>query len=511
MLIALQALTIVAMIVATFLIYQSLGPRRRGLTFSRSEKEEWDQLAKRELGSWLTISNIFGTLTSLATVYVFFIGNTNRFGWWIFAAVVTMWSSSFVTNYCTGVLLKQPKIAARLSGDDQTSANLLSIFWDETRADRHATAIIRWICLVNVSVILWMDFSVFADVSSRLISPNDLATGLILIFFCSSSVIYFTMKYGLRGFVFADLFQSPITIGGTLALFIGAVVVIGGFLARRPEIGNYSTVLLQLNNAMRTPDISVAGGMLFCLSCLFLNSFFVLATPPHWLRLWMFGNKETKLQVKALSITSVLWVFLIGVGALAATDISITGPGQGANSNEVVVFFLHHLTTFGSPLFAVAFWLAGMAALFSSADVQIYSFWLVQRFNTRSGKLGDTSFERLQPLKWSLAAGATFSVLYYAVRALNVPFDQLVLVLIPSCLTIVPSIVLAMRGLKQQPIFLWVSIVLYGFFAIMGLVAGERAQVFAVAAPIMPLAVSVVTFFHRPSRSAVNELRSETP
>jgi len=38
-----------------------------------------------------------------------------------------------------------------------------------------------------------------------------------------------------------------------------------------------------------------------------------------------------------------------------------------------------------SPLFAVAFWIAGMAALFSIARNQIYSFFLIKYFDPENG------------------------------------------------------------------------------------------------------------------------------
>ena len=65
--------------------------------------------------------------------------------------------------------------------------------------------------------------------------------------------MYFTFKYGLRGFVFADLFQSPLIVFGTLALLVGSVVVIGNALAIRTGQSDYMAVLLQLGSVLGTP------------------------------------------------------------------------------------------------------------------------------------------------------------------------------------------------------------------------------------------------------------------
>src|SRR5262245_45198004 len=95
----LQILTISGMIGATFLVYQALGARRQTSTYTRQEKEGWDRFTSGALGDWLASCNIFASITSLATVYVFFIGNTPKCGWWILFPIITIWAGAFVTNY----------------------------------------------------------------------------------------------------------------------------------------------------------------------------------------------------------------------------------------------------------------------------------------------------------------------------------------------------------------------------------------------------------------------------
>jgi hypothetical protein len=506
LLLLLQILTIGGMIVATFFIYQTFGPRQLSLNFTKREKMEWDRLAKDSLGSWLTVCSIFATITSFATVYVFFIGKTRDYGWWIVSSVVTIWVGAFITNYFTRILLSRRHIAKRFESADQSGAVLLTLVLDGTNEGILSASIVRFVTLTNILAILWLEFSVFADMSSNVILPVDrgelasafgdpngrILWGAMSLFCCAFAVIYFTLRFGLRGFLFADLFHGPIIILGTVALLISTVVfLVGGQQDRLAELPG--KIVTEMNAA----KADLVGGLLFAISCVFLNSFLVLVTQPHWFRVWMFGEKETTLQVTSLSITAVVWLMLILIGAFASV---MTDAGSDAGLIGVAVDFLQKVMR-EAPLFAVLFWLAGMGALFSTADAQIYSFFLIRRFNVRQGKIVHAQFSELRRASYSAAAAALFAVCYALVNYLHVPFDRLILVLLPSCLNIVPALILAVRGTRQVPSLLLISIVPYAICAFLGLLPIRVAPVFAVVAPLMPLMVSVIALVHRPKKA----------
>jgi hypothetical protein len=506
LLLLLQILTIGGMIVATFFIYQTFGPRQLNFNFTKKEKREWDKLAKGSLGSWLTVCSIFATITSFATVYVFFIGNTREYGWWIVSSVVTIWGGAFITNYFTRVLFSRPHIAKRFESGDQSGAVLLTLVLDGTDKGIRSASIVRFVTLTNILAILWLEFSVFADLSSHVILPVDsgelasafsgrngrILWGAMSLYCCAFAVIYFTLRFGLRGFLFADLFHGPIIVVGTVTLLISTVVfLVGGQEDRLAELPD--KIITEMNVA----KTNVLGGLLFAIECLFLNSFLVLVTQPHWFRVWMFGEKETTLQVTSLSITAVVWSMLIVIGVLASIMMTDAGidAGHKAPGIDVVVYFLRKAIS-EAPLFAVLFWLAGMGALFSTADAQIYSFFLIQRFNVRQGKSVHARFSELRRASYSAAAAALFAVCYALVHYLDVRFDRLILVLLPSCLNIVPALILAIRGSRQAPSLLLISIVPYAICAFVGLLPFGVAPVFAVAAPLMPLMVSAIALVH---------------
>ena len=262
----------------------------------------------------------------------------------------------------------------------------------------------------------------------------------------------------------------------------------------------FGRILTEMNEPKApAPTSPLLSGVLFAISCLFLNSFLVLITQPHWFRVWMFGEKETTLQVTSLSVTAVVWSILILIGALAS--IVLSAEDNLDSSVQVIVSFLQQVTN-AFPLLAVAFWVAGTGALFSTADAQIYSFFSIQRFDLREGKIAHAEFKELRPAFYAAIAAAVFAGCYALVRFLKVDFDQLVFVLLPSGLNIVPALILAVRGIRQEPVLLWISIVPYAVCAFLGLLHTDVAPIFAVAAPLMPLTVSAVALVYRPKEVA---------
>jgi hypothetical protein len=415
-----------------------------------------------------------------------------------FFPIVTIWAGAFVTNAVTTRLLSRPHIKARLLSNDQSAGLLPALFLDGTKDAELVASLARLITLVNISAILWMEFSVFADISSRIVAPNNILLSSLFLFTCSYCIIYFILRYGLRGFVFADLFQGPLIAIGSISLLVGSFIFLSTSLFPKTESVNYAQLIGLMKHELENPRIPPYGGLLFAISCLFLNSFLVLVTEPHWLRVWMFGEKETGLQVPALSATCLIWLILVVIGTLASVAVTTDGGVSIFSANggsDVVVFFLSKMANV-SPLFGIAFWIAGMAALFSTSDAQIYSFVLIRRFDTRAGKIENASFDSLKPAQYSALAAAIFAIVYAAVRFAGIPFDQLVLLFLPSCLIIVPAIILAARGVPQDATLIWTSLGLYTACAVLAvLLPTPMAQISAIAAPLMPMMISLIALY----------------
>src|SRR5262249_6738068 len=262
-----------------------------------------------------------------ATVYMFFIGSTRRFGWWAIASVVTIWAGSFITNYFSKTLVSKPNIGKRLASSDPSGAVLLAFFLDKTTKGHVTASLVRYILLTNILAILWLEFAVFSDIAWKsafvaVFSPvagpeigtiqstgsftSGLRWGTLLLFVCAFAVIYFTLRFGLSGFTFANLLHAPILLFGTVVLLIGAIVFLLGSPPAQVEARLPRGLVTTMNAPLSAPN-GVLSGVLFVALCIFLNSFFMLVTQPHWLRVWMFGKKETSLQVTSLSLTAIVW------------------------------------------------------------------------------------------------------------------------------------------------------------------------------------------------------------
>ncbi|MGZ4961443.1 MAG: hypothetical protein ACXWC8_02710, partial [Limisphaerales bacterium] len=448
MLVVLHLFTIAGVIGITFLLFSALGEQRTNLLYTKEEKEEWETTVGARLGLWFTRTNIFGTITSLATVYLFFLGSSKLFGGWIVLCSATIFVGAFVTNRFTERICNSEHVQKLLSAPDQIGGVIASVFWREDKQSRVTANLIKQISLFTIGAVIWLEFAVFADISGALLQIDSVLFRAGLLFVCAFSIIFFTMRYGLRGFVFADLFHAPLIIFSSLILFVGCLLLMKKL-----------NVTVQLDYVV--PILSKWQILLFCCHVVILNTFFNLITEPHWLRIWIFGKKETGQQVWSILGTAVLWLLLMAVGFFAS---HITGE----IGEKAVGGLLTRLKDL-SLVFTVAFWAGGVAALFSTADAQIYSFILVRQFNSTTGKLNQKEMHTLNPLKSALISSFVFAVVFGIIRALNLPMEKVIFSVMPLCLNILPAFIAAFRGLPQNPVYIIVALVLYSLCAVVGL------------------------------------------
>jgi hypothetical protein len=204
----------------TYCVFAAIGLRRDSLAYSRREKLAFDTLIAGALGRLATVTNIFGTLTSLATVYVFFIGTSKIFGGAVFACIASLLLGTVVTLYFTRRLMTNPHIKQMYQSSDQVTAVVSSLFWADTNDGRRNSFLIKYISISNLAGVIWLEFAVFADLS-RLLTGGTTFTGVAFCILMSFLVIFFIMRFGLRGFVFADLLQSPLVAISSVVVFAG--------------------------------------------------------------------------------------------------------------------------------------------------------------------------------------------------------------------------------------------------------------------------------------------------
>lgn len=465
-----------AIAIATWLFLVTLKIPSQSILFSRQYAEEFRGRYTGKFGATVMVANFFGTLTSLATVYIFFLGTSKVFGAYIFAAPLTIFMGYWVTNRFTNALLKNNKnYAESLKSSDTISAVIAKIGWDNDRSAKRLSELVKWISLLSISGVIWLEFSIFADLARDVAGygGDGILLGAACLFLCATSVIFIIFKYGLRGFVFADLLQGPVVVLGSFILFSALLYI----LITSPPSTNVAPALF----TPLAPPITLA---LFVVHVLVLNTAFVLVTEGHWFRLWLFDKIEITGQKAAVLTTSLTWALLALIGCMAI-GVS-TGVGNGGVVDLITKLSELH------PLLVFIFWIVGSAALFSTADAQLFHFILVKNFDPKTGQMMDDVNRPVRPLIQALSAAIGMSVLYIVIRYFELPFEKLVFTITPLCANILPSLVASATN-RPPPLALTVcSLAIYVMFSAVGLIQPDNALTWTLAAACVPVVCTAI-------------------
>jgi hypothetical protein len=356
---------------------------------------------------------------------------------------------------------------------------IATLFWSDTPGvSQNAARLVRFISLLNIFAIIWLEFSLLADVGGALLGLETVSGKTAILVLCSFTVIFFTLKYGLRGFVFADIFQTPLILLG-IALLLGGSV----WLGIRDGVENMSVV-----NFIR-PQLGMEACLCFVFNVICLNIFQVATTETHWLRAWIFQEKETNLQVRGTAAIAVMWALLIVIGFFAFRFTGKTGEPS-------IIDFLGKLGGL-SPVFLMAFWIGGLGALFTTADCHIYEFLMVKSFNAAKGTFDDVPFQKIKPWLYTPIATVLLAGAYFLIRETNIRFDKLIFAIAPLCLTLLPGFSILIFQLKHAALVIAFSFACYVGCSFIGLyVLPDGNYVMTLLAPGVPVALSVIIFMH---------------
>ena len=446
--------------------------------FSREFALSFRSKLEGRFGTLAMMASLFGTLTSLATVYVFFLGTSKVFGVFVLFAPFTLFLGYIFTNFFTKkVLENNQSYAKNVENSEVVSAVIATITWQDTDQGKKVSNLIKWISILSISGLIWLEFSIFADIASKVASPtgSSLLIGYLTFLLCSFTVLYIIFRYGLRGFIFADLVQSPLIIIGTFVLFL---TIIYAFFTTQ--------FTLPAGVAIFKPLASPFTVFLFVLHVFVLNLTFVLVTEGHWFRLWLFNKTEIKGQKNAVLITSVTWGVLALVGCLALAFSLQTG-------NIGFVDVINKLSEI-HPVFILIFWLVASAALFSTADAQIFHLILLNRFDKQTGKIKEVTSTLPAPSIRALRAALLLSIFYLFIRYLNIPFEKLVFSITPLCSNILPAIIAI--ATRRPPPLAWTVASLIGYctFSFIGLSMPSHSLSWTIASVFAPIACSILMF-----------------
>ena len=458
--------------VGTYSLFSALRFPTNSLLFPRSLAASFRQRLKGGLGTLVVVTNIFGTLTSLATVYVFFIGTSKVFGAFVFAAPLFMALSFIATNWFTRrVLTKEPSYRKLLEESETASGVVARLVWQPGLDGRVTSWLVKHISLLNLAAVIWLEFSVAADLVQQVnTSANEPWLGPLALFICCFGVVFIIVRYGLRGFVFADLFQSPLVIIATIVILLAVIL--------NPQV---MTALATAPVHLLQPQIPWQQGVLFVVHVMLLNIFFVLLTEGHWFRLWLFAGRETTNQWRGTFSTGFIWLLLAIVGCLAVAITTKTGT-EGIGPVLLSLAQTH-------AAFVILFWIGAAAAVFSTADAQIYVFLLVRAFETKTGQIHDKVNRPQHPIGLALLVSLLFAAAYAVTRYYQIPFEKLVFILFPLSLNSLPAFIGILFDRRHRSIWTLFSLAGYTAVSIKGLMDPQNDLLWTLMAALVPFAV----------------------
>ena len=489
-----QIVTIVLMFGMTFVIYQFLGRARRGLLYTRDGKAKWDAfIDTHSLGGVLTTLNVVGMLTSLAGAYVFFIGSSKLFGFFILLCSITfVYPGSFIAILFSKRIMASPRLKALLESPNQTGGVIAALFWAEDAASQRTAWLVKWFSVFNLVALLWIEFTVFAAVGEKLLELESVFVAPILLCACCFSIALFTLIYGVRGFVFADLFHVPLVMAAALAILGGCIWL---------TYQNWGSEVPSSIQTIIWPQLTIPACLLFSAHILCLNGIQLLTTEGHWLRLWIFREKENEKLRMSTFYTAIVWAVLSVIGLLT---FYLSGEHIGV---PAVVRLLARLNDL-SIIFIAVFWIGGIAALFSTTDGGLYALLVVLCFRPKEGKLHDRDMAKIRPFRTSawIAVGTTGAYIVL-VQLLQLPIEKLLFLVFPLSLNLFPAFVRAFRGLPQSPWYIIVALILYVSCAVAGLRQPEKSFEWTLAAGLMPIIVGGIAGIGKRSRETTDSSR----
>lgn len=469
------ALSVVSL--CTWSFFVSLGSRTGGLLPTRVDRDAWLASQNPEVVKLQNVAAIAGTLTSFGTVFIFYLGYSKTYGIFVLATLLALYLSHYVTNWVTRRILSQDHLRIRSTEADQAGAAIARMFWSTESVDQHITRIVQVISLMSVLGIVWLEFSLLTKYL-WLITLQTLPVALGFMFLLSFGVVWFTLRYGVRGFVFADLIQVPI-LGLSFIILCATTVWLWSHSTNTLSPWSIADLMQPVwwGQSERYSLIP-----LFVVHVFALNLFLPLVLETHWLRLWAFKETEITMQRAGLTATVLLAIPLIIAGTLVYY-LSNGTTGQGA-----VIIFVDSITRL-SPVFGFVFWVAALAALFSTADTHIYAALVLSRFNARTGEM---SQGRRSPFILALFSSVLFVIFYALVEINEIRFDKIMFVVVPSALILLPPIIELARGAKPSVFKLYAAALGYWGASIYGLVSPSREFEANLIAALVPVILAFV-------------------
>lgn len=426
-------------------------------------------------------STVGGTLTSLASVYVFFLLQYPFFGAAMFVTLL-----AFPLGGWIGQRLALQALRAFNATDDGRAAIGMGLISAIVRvnSDAFTARLFQILSIVNISAVVWLEIKILTTIVASVIfglnyEPShslefSLIAGLVAVL-----LVQFVFRFGMQGVVVTDALYWPFII---LSVVIIALVAL---TLAFDETGGFTELAATVSFKPLIDPLTLS---FFLLNILLVNAVYHVGRDDLWLRLSAFGGQSQHENLGASSLFKAtlfalpVWLVLILVGMLIPILI-----GQPAGSIVDVV----NAVRVSSIILPVLI-LGMVAAMLSTCDNQFFALKRLFLYSPYTNNLRPWTFNGLRTAIVALTVGLLVFLVTWAAIFFRVDDQNLVFACLGLPAIVFPGVKRSLDMRKTSTTDVMVPAVVYVGLIILGLNQGGMPSLFIIAAAPVSLLVGLI-------------------
>ncbi|MBN4055221.1 hypothetical protein JYU12_00595 [bacterium AH-315-K03] len=395
---------------------------------------------------FVLFSTVGGTFTSLASVYLFFLLQSSRYGWVAFFSLLGLPLGAYVAQkLCNLALIRAEKDEAfKTAIKNGVMSSMHAICSLPGTAE-----ICRKVSIANIFAVIWLETKVLSTITIATLAPHA-SDDSLYIAMVSAGVIFFLVQYivkfGMNGVILTDALYWPLIILSVL------VVTASTFI-------NYNNTDIELTASMlfqtQLPTYMLVG---FVFNAILINAIYQVAREDQWLRVSAFRSDENiRLNPAVTSIFSTslmavpVWLFLIISGLVFGYLV-----GDGVLSLNSIIEISKNI-----PFFVPVLLLGMFASMMSTVDNQLFTAKRLLSLDIKKNKISDLSSHKIDSIIYSIGLSSFFFILTYAVIESDLNDIELVFTCLGLPAVLFPSIFRVLLGGCSRPSDIYVPLFIY--------------------------------------------------
>lgn len=451
---------------------------RQGSHVVGSDIQISDRLKSNRFFLYATVG---GTLTSLASVYVFFILQYPFFGWAMFFTL-----AAFPLGGLVGQLVAKKAVETLRQSSAGRAAFETGLMTAVVRVNSNVltSQLVRYLSMLNITAVIWLEIKVLTTILCNVVfqisfEPRNAIIFAVVAGLFTVLLVQFILRFGMQGVIATDAMYWPFII--LSAALIAAVVFYLSFNAA----GDLSHLVQMISLRPRIPDVTLA---FFLLNIFAVNAVYHVGRDDLWLRMSAFqstGQKDNPAASQLFQATLFavpVWFILISVGMLVPTIL-----GRPADS-VLEVIGLIRVSYVVLPLAILGL----LAAMLSTCDNQFFALKRLFRYSPETGEVRELTLNWRKTAAISFSAGLIVALLTWAAIYFDLKDQNLVFACLGLPAVIYPAVQrsLNMRQTRTGDVLVPVAIFLFMLF--LGIRQGSMPSLYIVAAAPVSMVVGLI-------------------